>query len=186
MDPLLQACLYLEKNRSRYPGFGKILFEWLLPIFPKIDNKQKKIFLAACYLHDTFWQAHPDYRSEVCFETVTGANLGGIDHSGRIFLALSLMSRYKKTDLNKIDKKYLLLLNKKKIKQAIILGASMRLGAMLSVNILENLRKTKIYTKEKTLYLEIMEKDNLLGDSVEKRFNHLGNLMNFKSKINLV
>ena len=96
------------------------------------------------------------------------------------------MSRYKKTDLNKIDKKYLLLLNKKKIKQAIILGASMRLGAMLSVNILENLRKTKIYTKEKTLYLEMMEKDNLLGDSVEKRFNHLGNLMNFKSKITLV
>ena len=152
----------------------------------KIDNKRKKIFLAACYLHDTFWQAHPDYRSEVCFETVTGANLGGIDHSGRIFLALSLMSRYKKTDLNKIDKKYLLLLNKKKIKQAIILGASMRLGAMLSVNILENLRKTKIYTKEKTLYLEMMEKDNLLGVSVEKRFNHLGNLMNLKSKINLV
>ena len=186
LDPLLQACFYLEKNRSRYPGFGKILFEWLLPIFPKIDNKQKKIFLAACYLHDTFWQAHPDYRSEVCFETVTGANLGGIDHSGRIFLALSLMSRYKKTDLNKIDKKYLLLLNKKKIKQAIILGACMRLGAMLSVNILENLRKTKIYTKEKTLYLEMMEKDNLLGDSVEKRLNHLGNLMNFKSKINLV
>ena len=101
------------------------------------------------------------------------------------FLALSLMSRYKKTDLNKIDKKYLLLLNKK-IKQAIILGACMRLGAMLSVNIHENLRKTKIYTKEKTLYLEMMEKDNLLGDSVEKRFNHLGNLMNLKSKINLV
>jgi len=186
LDPLLQACLYLEQNRSRYPGFGKILFEWLLPIFPKIDNNQKKIFLAACYLHDTIWQAHPDYRSEVCFETITGANLGGTDHSGRIFLALSLMSRYKKTDLNKIDKKYLLLLNEKKIKEAMILGACMRLGAMLSVNIHENLRKTKIYTKETTLYLKMMEKDNLLGDSVEKRFNHLGNLMNFKSKIILV
>ena len=59
----------------------------------------------------------------------------------------------------------------------------MRLGAMLSVNILENLSKTKIYTKEKILYLKIMEKDNLLGDSVEKRFNHLGNLMNFESRI---
>ena len=28
----------------------------------------------------------------------------------------------------------------------------------------------------------MIEKDNLLGDSVEKRFNHLGNLMNFKSE----
>ena len=54
---------------------------------------------------------------------------------------------------------------------------------MLSVNIYENLRKTKIYIKENTLYLQLMEKDYLLGESVEKRFNHLGNLMNLKSKI---
>ena len=96
------------------------------------------------------------------------------------------MVRSFNTNNNKYTKLAIKILNKEKIKQAIILGASMRLGAMLSVNILENLRKTKIYTKEKTLYLEMIEKDNLLGDSVEKRFNHLGNLMNFKSKITLV
>ena len=134
-------------------------------------------------MHDTIWQAHPDYRSEVCFETVTGANLGGVDHKGRIFLALSLMSRYKKTDINKLNKKYMSLLKPHNIKEALIFGASMRLGAMLSVNIYENLRKTKIYIKENTLYLQLIEKDNLLGESVEKRFNHLGNLMNLKSKI---
>ena len=183
LNPLLQACSYLEQNRSRFPGFGKVLFEWLLPIFPGIDDNKRKLFLAACYLHDTIWQAHPDYRSEVCFETVTGANLGGVDHKGRIFLALSLMSRYKKTDINKLNKKYMSLLKPHNIKEALVFGASMRLGAMLSVNIYENLRKTKIYIKENTLYLQLMEKDNLLGESVEKRFNHLGNLMNLKSKI---
>ena len=163
----------------------------------RIDNNKRNLFLAACYLHDTIWQAHPDYRSEVCFETVTGANLGGVDHKGRIFLALSLMSRYKKTDINKLNKKdkilaipssglhsnYMSLLKPHNIKEALVLGACMRLGAMLSVNIYENLRKTKIYIKENTLYLQLMEKDNLLGESVEKRFNHLGNLMNLKSKI---
>ena len=183
LNPLLQACSYLEQNRARYPGFGQVLFEWLLPIFPRIRKQKKNLFLAACFLHDTIWQAHPDYRSEVCFETVTGANLGGVDHEGRIFLALSLMSRYKKTDLNNIKKKYLSLLNSKKIKEAIILGASMRLGAMLSVNISKNLRKTKIYIKGNILYLKLTEKDNLLGESVEKRLNHLGNLMDLKSKI---
>ena len=158
------------------------MFEWLLPIFPGIDN-ERNLFLAACYLHDTIWQAHPDYRSEVCFESVTGANLGGVDHKGRIFLALSLMSRYKKTDINKLNKKYMSLLKPHNIKEALVFGASMRLGAMLSVNICENLRKTKIYIKENTLYLQLMEKDNLLGESVEKRLNHLGNLMKLKSKI---
>ncbi len=183
LSPLHQACLYLEKNRSRYPGFGKVLFEWLRPIFPGIGNNNRKLFLAACYLHDTIWQAHPDYRSEVCFETVTGANLGGVDHEGRIFLAISLMSRYKKTDINKINNKYLSLLNAKKIKEAIILGACMRLGSMLSVNIKENLKNTKLYIIENTLYLKMIQKDNLLGESVEKRLNHLGNLMNLKCKI---
>ena len=89
--------------------------------------------------------------------------------------------------LNNIDntKEYnqLPLLKPNNIKEALVFGASMRLGAMLSVNIYENLRKTKIYIKENTLFLKLIEKDNLLGESVEKRFNHLGNLMNLKSKI---
>ena len=59
----------------------------------------------------------------------------------------------------------------------------MRLGAMLSVNIKENLIKTKIYIQENTIYLKMMEKDNLFGDAVEKRLNHLSTLMNLKSKI---
>ena len=92
------------------------------------------------------------------------------------------MSRYKKTDLNKIDKKYLLLLNKKNQTGYYIRSLyAIRSNALRQY--IENLRKTKIYTKEKTLYLEMMEKDNLLGDSVEKRFNHLGNLMNLNLKL---
>ena len=84
MDPLHQACLYLEKIDQDILDLVKFYLNGYFLFFPKLIIN-KKDFLAACYLHDTFWQAHPDYRSEVCFETVTGANLGGIDHSGRIF-----------------------------------------------------------------------------------------------------
>ena len=142
MEPLLEACKYLEINRSRFPGFGKVLFKWLLSIFPDVSKEQKRLYLAACYLHDTMWQAHPDYRSEVCFEVVTGANLGGIDHEGRIFLAIALMSRYKSSSLDKITNQTMKLLEKKLVKRAIALGAAMRLGSMLSVTISSNLEKT--------------------------------------------
>lgn len=173
----------MESNRSRFPGFGEVLFTWLRPIFPDMNEIEERLYLAACLLHDTIWQAHPDYRSEVCFETVTGANLGGIDHEGRVFLALSLMSRYKRTDLNKLNKGILNLLDRNSIRKAIILGASMRLGSMLSVTIASNLQKTKIFIKEKNIYLSLKEKDGFLGETVEKRLNHLAKLMNLNPKI---
>jgi len=183
MQPLLEACKYLESNRSRFPGFGEVLFTWLRPIFPDMTEIEERLYLAACLLHDTIWQAHPDYRSEVCFETVTGANLGGIDHEGRVFLALSLMSRYKRTDLNNLNKGILNILDRHSIRKAIILGASMRLGSMLSVTIASNLQKTKIFIKEKNIYLSLKGKDGFLGETVEKRLNHLAKLMSLNPKI---
>ena len=183
MEPLLEACKYLEVNRSRFPGFGKVLFKWLLSIFPDVSKEQKRLYLAACYLHDTIWQAHPDYRSEVCFEVVTGANLGGIDHEGRIFLAIALMSRYKSSSLDKITNETIKLLDKKLVKRAIALGAAMRLGSMLSVTISSNLEKTEIYLKGDNICLDLKSSGDFFGETVERRFNHLAGLMGVRPKI---
>ena len=89
LDPLIEGCRYQEALASRSPGFGDKLYEWILPIFQSLSDCDKRLFHAACLLHDTTWKAHPDYRAEMSFETVTRANLGGIDHQGRIFLALA-------------------------------------------------------------------------------------------------
>ena len=183
MEPLLEACKYLEVNRSRFPGFGEVLFKWLLSIFPDVSKKHKRLYLAACYLHDTIWQAHPDYRSEVCFEVVTGANLGGIDHEGRIFLAIALMSRYKSSSLDKITNGTMKLLDKKLVKRAIALGAAMRLGSMLSVTISSNLEKTEIYLKGDSICLDLKSSGDFFGETVERRFNHLAGLMGVRPKI---
>jgi len=183
MQPLLEACRFLENNRARFPGFGEVLYRWLRPIFHDISQTDERLYLAACHLHDTIWQAHPDYRSEVCFETVTGANLGGIDHEGRVFLALALMSRYKRTDFNTVNKEILNLLDETSIRNAMMLGASMRLGSMLSVTISSSLMKTKIFLEDKYICLNLNEKDNFLGEVVEKRLTHLAQLMGLNPKI---
>ncbi|MAI97720.1 MAG: exopolyphosphatase [Rhodobacteraceae bacterium] len=183
MEPLLEACKYLENNRSRFPGFGESLFKWLLPIFPEMSKYDKRLYLAACHLHDTMWQAHPDYRSEVCFETVTGANLGGIDHEGRIFLAISLMSRYKSSSLDKISNETMMILDKKLVKKAVTLGAAMRLGSMLSVTIASNLEKTKILLSNDSICLDLKSDTDFFGETVERRLTHLAGLMGVKPKI---
>ena len=68
---------------------------FLMPLFKRGPRARLRLIRAACLLHDTTWRAHPDYRAEVCFDNATRANLGGLDHRGRVFLGLALLHRYK-------------------------------------------------------------------------------------------
>ena len=88
--------------------------------------------LAACLLHDVQWRAHPDYRAELCFESVTRANIAGIDHAERVFLGLALLNRYKAVAPAEEVRRYGGLLSAERAQEAAVLGRAMRLGAMLS------------------------------------------------------
>ncbi|MCB4379177.1 Ppx/GppA family phosphatase, partial [Synechococcus sp. MU1644] len=93
-DPLIEACRFAEAKDARMPGFGKLLYQFIEPIFKSAALPRKRLIKAACLLHDVSWRAHPDYRAEVCFDNATRANLGGLKHSERIFLGLALLHRY--------------------------------------------------------------------------------------------
>ena len=95
LDPLIEACRHTEAASARNPGFGDALYQWLLPLYPGRPEADLRLILAACLLHDVNWRAHPDYRAELCFESVTRANVAGINHRDRVFLGLALLNRYK-------------------------------------------------------------------------------------------
>lgn len=86
-DPLIEAARMAEMVQARIPGFGKKLYDFLLPLFPEASKDQLRLIKAACLLHDTTWRAHPDFRAEACFDNATRANLGGLDHPAGCFLA---------------------------------------------------------------------------------------------------
>ena len=181
LDPLIEACRYQEQSSARFPGFGTRLYEWILPIFSNLDEESLKLYRAACLLHDTTWKAHPDYRAEMSFETVTRANLGGIDHKGRIFLAVALMSRYKKISFSKNIEGPIQILSASRSEAAIILGRAMRLGAMVSGTSISNLEKCKLFLRNKTIFLVLKKSgSNLAADTVERRLKTLANGMNMK------
>ena len=174
LDPLIEGCRYQEALASRSPGFGDKLYEWILPIFQSLSDCDKRLFHAACLLHDTTWKAHPDYRAEMSFETVTRANLGGIDHQGRIFLALALMSRYKKMNPESNISGPLRLLDSRRSDLAIALGRAMRLGAMVSGTSQVNLKKSRLVPEHNSIKLIFRKSGfNLIGDTVESRLNAL-------------
>ena len=89
-DPLIEACSFAEAGRARLPGFGKVLYDFIAPLFRHVGPDRRRIVKAACLLHDVSWRAHPDYRAEDCFDNATRANLGGLKHSERVFLGLAL------------------------------------------------------------------------------------------------
>ncbi|NOR63569.1 MAG: exopolyphosphatase [Rhodobacteraceae bacterium] len=181
LDPLIESCRYMEATNARFPGFGDALFEWLRPLFMAVDPR---LVRAACLLHDTTWRAHPDYRADMCFETVTRANMGAIDHEGRLFLAWAIRSRYNSGKSLVSDT--LALLPEAKIETARSLGLAMRLGAMISGAQAVMLKNTELAVGDGVLRLTLSGNTKaLVGEVLEKRLQNLAKAMELTPELEL-
>ena len=177
-DPLIEACRFVESKDARLPGFGRILYEFVRPLFPRANWQRKRIIKAACLLHDVSWRAHPDYRAEVTFDNATRANLGGLKHYERVFLGLALMNRYTSKTANSRFEPLFALLDEAQIKEAEILGRAMRLGAMLWLTADEEPGTLKWKPKSGELMLSLTQHARpLYGEVAEARFAALATAM---------
>ncbi len=173
-DPLIEAARATEITSARLPGFGKKLYNFLLPIFKNAPPEEMRLIKAACLLHDTTWRAHPDYRAEVCFDNATRANLGGLDHPGRVFLGLALLHRYKNSRAGSRLEPLFRLLTDEQIQRAEVLGKAMRFGAMFSASGPESAGSLAWNPRKKVLELTLtpLGKD-LFGEVTQSRFKSL-------------
>ena len=184
LDPLIEACRHVETTLARFPGFGRVLFEWLRPLYPHVDAARRRLILAACLLHDTSWQVHPDYRAEMCFEAVTRANLGGVDHAGRLFLGLAILSRYKNSGVASLGDDMMALLTEAEISDAVSLGKAMRLGAMISGAQAGLLDKATLARTDDALVLTLEGPAGALnGEVVEKRLASLARTLGLEATV---
>lgn len=181
-DPLIEACRFAEAKDARLPGFGKRLYEFVLPAFPDADTNLRRMIKAACLLHDVGWRSHPDYRAETVFENTTRANLGGLTHAERVFLSLALLHRYTN---KREDPRFTGLINmisEDEVQKAEILGKSMRLGAMLWTAPDEGDAEMAWDPETKQLTLQVpRETEDLIGEVAETRFRSLAGSMRAES-----
>ncbi|WP_112321574.1 Ppx/GppA family phosphatase [Oceanibium sediminis] len=185
-DPLLEAARHMEQTRARFPGFGASLYAWLMPLFGDADREELRLIRAACYLHDITWRAHPDYRAEVCFETVTRANLSGLDHEGRVFLGAAIVTRYKASSNKGLSEDILSLLTPERQAQAETLGRALRLGAMLSGAAPGSLENTKLSRDDGTLTLTLRGPARALrGEAVDRRLRNLAMALELEPLVTL-
>lgn len=186
-DPLIEACIHSEHSSARQPGFGEKLFEFVKPLFKEAGTERLRLIRAACLLHDVTWRAHPDYRAEISFDNATRSNLGGLDHSGRVFLALALFHRYRSSNGEQFIGKYLSLLPKGDAKQAEILGRAMRFGAMFAVVSPEKIARLKFKSRRNSLILILPASfSDIYGVAAEVRFRSLARAMDCAPEVEVV
>ncbi|WP_397542353.1 exopolyphosphatase [Roseovarius salis] len=173
-DPLLESCAFAEYRDARVPGFGKVVYEFIAPIFRAVGPERRRIIKAACLLHDVSWRAHPDYRAEDCFDNATRANLGGLKHSERVFLGLALMHRYSNNREGTRFADLSSLVTPEDEQLAEVLGKAMRFAAMLWLERDAKLGELCWFPKKKRLELRLSaEAAPLFGEVAEARFRSL-------------
>ncbi len=178
MDPLIEACQISEEKDARLPGFGNVLYDFVLPLFKGEPESRKRLIHAACLLHDVSWRAHPDYRAEVCFDYATRANLGGMKHSERIYLGLALLHRYKNKRDDARFGQLAALLDPKDLHQAEVLGKAIRFGAMLWMQQEAHPCTFKWAPRKKHLVLHLSkDAEDLFGEVAQARLQSLASTL---------
>ena len=183
-DPLIEACSFAETKDARAPGFGKLLFDYIQPLFRAARPERLRLIKAACLLHDVSWRAHPDYRAEVCFDNATRANLGGLRHSDRVFLGLALLHRYSnKREGTRFEQLYDLISPEAR-QQAEILGKAMRFGAMLWLSADQHPGEIWWYPKKKVLELRLSHySEPLFGEVAAARLESLAESLEAQTRV---
>ena len=183
-DPLIEAARMAEMVQARIPGFGRKLYDFLLPLFPDAGKDRLRLVKAACLLHDTTWRAHPDFRAEACFDNATRANLGGLDHPGRVFLGLALLHRYKNSRSGSRLEPMFRLLSEEDIQAAEVLGKAMRFGAMFSIGDPAQAGRLDWQPKKRILELRLTAAgEALFGEVAQARFQSLALAMKAETRV---
>lgn len=188
-DALLSSCWDFARRYARSPAHELELCDWTDQLFEKgglaENEEERRLRYAACLLADIGWRAHPDYRADRSLGMISQAAFVGIDHPGRVFLALTVFYRYEggdmKDDLTR-------LLDETHIERAHFLSSIFRLAYILSAAMPGMLPKIKLKmdgTKTLTLSLPSKLKD-LMGERVEKRLAGLALELDRTAKIEIV
>ncbi|MFD0980181.1 Ppx/GppA family phosphatase [Tropicimonas aquimaris] len=184
-DPLIEAARYSEAMSARLPGFGHVLHDFIKPLFPR-PRADRRWIEAACLLHDINWRAHPDYRAEVCFDSATRGNLGGVDHQGRVFLGLALAHRYRNARPGSQFAPLLEMLDERLVQEAEVLGKAMRFGAMFSFANPEGMGFFRYRSKKMTLELCLPPASaSLFGEVAVARFASLARALGVETSVTL-
>ena len=181
-DPFLYSCRALGQERSRFPEHAEKLYAWTRPLLKAMSGSfgksEERLHLAACYLSDIAWRAHPDFRAEYAVEQALHGHFMGVGHKGRSFVGLVLNQAYG-ADIEGSPIRYSLYqLEADEVHRARVLGSGLRLAQRISAGTLSLLEECDLSFDGKTVTLSASDRfTSLMGDVVIKRQKELARLL---------
>lgn len=193
-DPLLSYCERLAELYSRSAAHARELCVWTDDLFARNDlaetEEEKRLRHAACLISDIGWRAHPDYRGDQSLDAVAHAALSGIDHPGRIFLALSIYFRHAgrgELEGEKLSVRLRKSADKNSLKRARIIGSAVRAAHMLSVGVEGRINESSLSYDDNKLIWNIPKKlGDLDGARLRRRFATLASLIDCEAEVRVV
>jgi exopolyphosphatase / guanosine-5'-triphosphate,3'-diphosphate pyrophosphatase len=190
-DPLLAFASDYARLRSRSARHAQELCAWTDALFaePGLQETadERRLRHAACLLSDIGWRAHPDYRGEQSLSVIANAALGGVDHEGRVFLALAVYFRHAGGDKGGGDglpDRLRSIVSKRTFRRARIIGAAIRAAHMLSVGMPGVIDEAPLSYEDQTLVLHLPPAHaNLDGERLARRLESLARLLDRRAEI---
>ncbi|MEZ5816336.1 MAG: Ppx/GppA phosphatase family protein [Hyphomicrobiaceae bacterium] len=193
-DPLLAFAEDYARLRSRSLEHAHELAAWTDTLFqppgPKETEEDRRLRYAACLLSDIGWRAMPDYRGEQSLNVIAHSALNGIDHVGRVFLALTVYYRHMGTGdgdaSDDFSERLKMLVPRRVIRRARVLGAAIRAAHMLSIGMPGTIDETPLSYEGDRLVLHLPPQHRLLdGERLQRRFGALAELLDRRAEIRL-
>jgi exopolyphosphatase/guanosine-5'-triphosphate,3'-diphosphate pyrophosphatase len=182
-DPLIAACITMAERQGRSGSDGDRLQQWIAPIFPSASGSARRLHRAACWLSDTAWTEHPDYRAEHAFIRSLRMPVGAIEHAERAFIALALHARYGGAADDPVKTAVLPLLDEAAAIEARCLGLALRLAYTLCGGALDLLDAVPLDREDDTLILELPPTGSLfVGEAVQRRLDALGRALGLATR----
>ena len=193
-DPLLRFCEDYARLKSRSVQHAKELCAWTDAIFtdagPKETEEERRLRHAACLMSDIGWRAHPDYRGEQSLNVIAHAALVGIDHPGRLFLALAVYFRHVgpgQTAADQLSSRLRMLVDRRALKRARIVGAAIRTAHMLSIGTPGIIDEAPLSYESGKLVLTIPPAYAAMdGERLRRRFQALAELVEREPEVRVL
>jgi exopolyphosphatase / guanosine-5'-triphosphate,3'-diphosphate pyrophosphatase len=193
LDPLLAFAADYARLRSRSLQHAYELCDWTDALFSepgqKETDEERRLRHAACLLSDIGWRAHPDYRGEQSLNVIAHAALAGIDHPGRVFLAMAVFYRHvgsgdEERIAGTLSDRLKTLCTNRQLRRARLLGAAIRAAHMLSIGRPGVIDETTLNYEGDRLVLTLPQAHMALdGERLRRRFAVVGQLVDRKSEV---
>lgn len=181
-DPLIAGCSAIGQG-GRFVNSSDELFQFITPLL-RGPYPTDRLVRAVCLLSDIAWTDHPDYRAEHGFHRVLTLPLVGIDHPGRVFLAVAIAARYGGDVQGPLTESVRSLLDPAALRAAQVVGLALRLAFTLSGGAPGVLAGCTTKLHDSAIVLTLPASGSVvIGDAVLRRLDALARGLGFAPQI---